>query len=192
MMKTDILSAKTARRGALGAVLFGAMLVSTSSSALPSHGTSRPSTRVVDADDRVFDLGTANGRPALVVYEDRESATLNAGLKAELSRVAKGDRYRSAVVLVPVADVAKYDYWPVRGFVKDAIRGESKKLGAPIFCDWDGSFAQSVGIHRGTSSVILYGRNGRVLFAYSGKVSEPDTRRLLELLRVEIEGGTTT
>ena len=159
--------------------------------ALLSPGAVRPAARVVDANNRALDLGAVQGRPTLVVYEDKESATLNAQLKAELSRLARGDRYRSAVVLVPVADVRDYDFWPVRGFVKDAIRSESKKIGATIYCDWDGSFGRALGIQHGTSTVILFGKNGRVLFAYEGKVTPADTKRLLDLLKGEIEGGAS-
>jgi hypothetical protein len=161
------------------------------SDALLSPGANRPAVRVVDANDRALDLGAVHGRPMLVVYEDKESATLNQQLKTELSRLARGERYRSAVALVPVADVRDYDFWPARGFVKSAIRSESKKIGATIYCDWDGSFGRALRIQHGTSTVILFGKNGRVLFAGEGKISAADTNRLLELLRGEIEGPST-
>lgn len=177
-------------RPAFWAAVFAALLFATSSEALLAPGAPRPEARVVDADDRAFQLGSVSGKPALVVYEDKESANLNVALKAELSKLAKGDRYRSAIALVPVADVAKYDYWPIRGFVKDSIRDESKKLGATIYCDWDKSFSRALGIQRGTSTVILIGRSGRVLFAYEGKVPENETRRLVELLRADVEGAS--
>ncbi len=161
------------------------------SEALLRSGASKPPARVVDANGRTLDLGSVQGRPMLVVYEDKRSATLNQQLKTELSRLARGDRYRSAVALVPVADVRDYDFWPARGFVKSAIRDESKKIGATIYCDWDGSFSRALSIQHGTSTIILFGKNGRVLFAQEGKVSEADTRRLLDLLRGEIEGTSS-
>ncbi len=166
-----------------------AIALATPSAALVGPGASRPAARVVDPDDRVLDLHAVKGRPTLVVYEDKDSATLNQGLKAELSRLARGGRYRSAVTLVPVADVRDYDFWPVRGFVKDAIRGESRKIGATIYCDWNGAFARALGIQHGTSSVILFGKDGHVLFSYEGKVPDGETGRLLALLRREVEGS---
>lgn len=174
------------------AVLFGTIMILASAVAAPSAalvapGAPRPPARVVDADDKVLDLASVNGRPTLIVYEDKDSATLNAPLKAELSRLAKGDRYRSAIKLVPVADVRSYDFWPVRGFVKDAIRDESKKIGATIYCDWDGAFARALKIQHGTSTVVLIGKKGNVLFAYEGIVPPAETSRLLSLLRSEVE-----
>lgn len=179
---------KTLRSWLCAIAFMSVFTLAAPSNALLSPGAVRPAARVVDANGRVLDLGAVQGRPALVVYEDKESATLNTQLKAELSRLARGDRYRSAVVLVPVADVRDYDFWPVRGFVKDAIRSESKKIGATIYCDWDGSFGRALGIQHGTSTVILVGKSGRVLFAQEGKISPADTKRLLDLLRAEIEG----
>ncbi len=180
-------------RALLTVVVLGAAQLSASPShALIEVGAGRPPTRVLDANDRPFDVESVKGRPMLVVYEDKDHANLNVGLKDELSRLARGERYRRAVALVPVADVRTYDYWPVRGFVKDAIRDESKKLGATIYCDWDGAFGRAFALQHGTSSVVLVGKNARVLFAQDGKISAADTRRLLELLRAEVEGNPGT
>lgn len=170
------------------AVLVAMLAFAQPSYALLDRGAALPRASLVDADDRAFSLQSAKGKPVLVVYEDKKSAKLNEALKQELSKLAKGDRYRAAVALVPVADVSGYDYWPVRGFVKDAIRSESRKIGATIFCDWDGSFARALDFERGTSTVVLFGKDSRVLFSYAGKVPAAERKRLLELLRLEVEG----
>jgi hypothetical protein len=162
-------------------------LLSHDARALPSVGASRPQLRLVDAWERVLDLSNVGSRPLLVIYEDKDSATQNAALKQELSELSKGDRYKTRVVLAAVADVAAYDYWPVRGFVKDAIRGESQKAHTPIYCDWDGGARRALEAKAGMSNVILYGRDGRVLFAHVGAMSEATRSNLLELLRGEVE-----
>lgn len=169
--------------------LAAAATLASPAAALPTTGALRPAARVVDADDRELDLRAINGKPILVLYEDKDSATMNAALKADLSRLAKGDRYKDAVALVPVADVQGFDFWPVRGFVKDAIRSESKKVGATIFCDWDGSFQRAASFNRGTSSVMLIGRDARVLFAAEGALSKEQRQRVIDLLRAEVEAG---
>jgi len=155
--------------------------------ALPQAGALRPAARVVDADDNPLDLRSINGKPTLVLYEDKDSATTNAAFKADLSRLAKGDRYKNAIALVPVADVQGFDYWPIRGFVKDSIRSESKKVGATIFCDWDGSFQKAIGFKRGTSSVMLVGRDARIRFASEGALSAEQRAHVIALLRAEVE-----
>lgn len=174
---------------ALASSLTATMLVveAHEAGALVPAGSLRPAAHVSDADGRTLDLRAINGKPILVLYEDKDSATMNATFKADLSRLAKGDRYRDAVALVPVADVQSFDFWPVRGFVKDAIRDESKKVGATIYCDWDGNFQRAAGFRRGTSSVMLVGRNARVLFSAEGPLARAQREKVISLLKAEIE-----
>jgi hypothetical protein len=174
----------SATLGILGATSLGG---ESSAEAAPTLGSVKPAARVRDANDRTFSLQSVQGKPTLVLYEDKDSAKVNVALKDDLSRLARGDKYRSAVVLVPVADVERFDFWPARGFVKDAIRDESKKIGATIYCDWDGSFRRAVKLARNTSSVLLFGRDGRVLFAWEGQVPKEERERLLSMLRAEVE-----
>jgi hypothetical protein len=169
-------------------VLAAATLFAAAARALPSEGAPRPDVLLEDAWDRVVRLSQYEGEPVLVVYEDKDSAAVNEALKRDLSRLAKGDRYRSSVALIAVADVTGYDYWPVRGFVKSAIRDESTKQGVDIFCDWDGHVRDALGLHRGTSNVVLYGKDGKVLFAAHGAVPADGRTRLIGLLRREVEG----
>jgi hypothetical protein len=169
------------------AIVISLLAVVSPAAALVPVGALRPAARVADADDRTLDLRAINGKPILVLYEDKDSAKLNDALKADLSRLAKGDRYRNAVALVPVADVQGFDFWPVRGFVKDAIRGESTKVGATIYCDWDGSFQRAAGFRRGTSSVMLIGRDARVRYAFEGALPKEERERLIAMLRAEVE-----
>jgi hypothetical protein len=169
------------------AVVLALGSMASASWALPSPGTMRPAAQVVDADGRALDLRSINGKPILVLYEDKGSAKTNVALKRELSVLAKSGRYRSAIALVPVADVSSYDYWPARGFVKSAIRSESRKVGATIYCDWDGSFRRAAGVRSGTSSVVLFGRNARVAYAWEGAMPKPERDRLIGLLRAEVD-----
>jgi hypothetical protein len=155
-----------------------AMVPATSALALPRVGSARPDVRLVDAWDRGFALASLRGTPVLVVYEDKESGAQNDALKKELARA--GVR---GVTVVAIADVDGYDYWPARGFVKDAIKEQSQKLGAPIYCDWDGKARSSLGMTRGTSNVVLYAKSGAVAFAHAGPMPEAKRKELIALMR---------
>ncbi len=158
-----------------------------SASGLPTVGKKRPALSVTDVDGRTLDLRAVNGKPTLVVYESEAAAPQNAALKAELSKLAAGEAYRGTVALVPVADVEGYDFWPARGFVKDAIRAESKKLSTTIYVDWNGAFRRSAGLRKDTSTVILIGKDANVRFAHEGPLSAEQRKELLQLLRAEVE-----
>jgi Bacterial protein of unknown function (YtfJ_HI0045) len=171
------------------AALFTALgLWEPSALALPAEGEAAPNARLEDADGRELQMKTLRGRPVLIVYEDKDSAAQNQGLKDELAKLAKGDRYKRTIALAAVADVSSYDFWPVKGFVKDAIREESRKVGATIYCDWDGTFRSRYRLRRGTSSIVLVGKGGQVLFAAEGALNRDLQRKLIDLLRKEVEG----
>lgn len=155
---------------------------------MPHPGAELPAAlRLRDAWDRTFDLSGLATKPVLVVYEDKDSASQNQAFKNDLAALARGDRYRNSVGLVAIADVQGYDYWPVRGFVKDAIKGESHKFNTVIYCDWDGAAQRTFGLRRGTSNVILYGKDGKVIFSHEGALSEAERHEALELLRMQVE-----
>lgn len=173
----------------IAATALAATLIPNLSHALLKEGASAPNARVEDADGKVLQMNTLKGKPILILYEDRDSAKQNQTLKDDLSKLAAGDKYKTAVALVALADVSSYDWWPAKGFVKDAIREESKKQKTTIYCDWNGGFRKAYGIKRGVSNVILVGRDGTVLFAAEGVVGADGRKRLVSLLGQQVNGG---
>ena len=141
------------------AVVAGLSGVSLSGLALPKVGDDAPSGKLEDANGKTLETKSFKGKPVLIVYEDRDTATQNEKLKQELSVLAKGDKYKSKVALAAVADVSAYDFWPASFFVKDAIRKESKKQGTTIYCDWNASFRRAFKLSAGKSSVVLIGKD---------------------------------
>jgi hypothetical protein len=172
---------------ALAALALLAILVPRGAPALPEMGTSRPNLQLVDAWERTYPLSDVGVRPLLVLYEDKGSVTQNLIFKRELSELAQGDGVKARIVLAAVADVADYDYWPVRGFVKNEIKDESRKAGTPIYCDWDGHVRRAFGVRRGASNVVLFGRDGKVVFAYEGAMPDDARKRAIDLMRREIQ-----
>lgn len=161
-------------------------LASPSALALPPLGSRAPSARIDDAYGRTLDLRMPYGRPVLVLYEDRGSSSQNAPLKDDLARLAKGDRYREAIALVPVADVSAFDFWPVRGIVAGAVRSESERFATTIYCDWSGAFRARFGLRQGVSTVLLFAPDGSVVFAQEGALARADRERLIGLLRDQV------
>jgi predicted transcriptional regulator len=138
--------------------------------------------RIEDVEGREMKLAALRGKPILIVYEDKESAKQNQPLRDELSQLGKGDRYKARIALAPIADVSGYDWWPAKGFVKDAIKEESKKQNTTIYCDWDGSFRKALNLRSGVSNVVLIGRDGKVIFAAEGVLGNDARKRLIDLL----------
>ncbi|RYG62821.1 hypothetical protein EON77_21720, partial [bacterium] len=136
---------------------------------------------------RTLALSSLAGMPVLVLYEDKNSAEQNLAFKRELSELAKDGAYKRSIALVAVADVGAYDYWPIRGFVKSAIRDESAKFKTVIYCDWNGEARGALSVRPGVSNVVLYGKDGKALFAHEGAMA-PETRKaLVDLLKSQID-----
>lgn len=174
---------------AAAAIAAGVSGASMTALGLPPVGKDAPNGKAEDADGKAIETKNLKGKPVLIVYEDRDSAKQNEKLKKELSDLAKGDKYKSSVALAAVADVSSYDFWPAKGFVKDAIREESKKAGTTIYCDWNASFRKAFKLTKGKSSIVLVGKDGKVLFAGEGSLSESDRKKVLALLKAQVEGS---
>ena len=169
----------------LGTVVLLASLAAPAA-ALPVVGATRPELTLVDGWDRTLVIDRTANKPILVVYEDKDSATQNQPLKNELARLAKGDRYKEAIALLAVADVESYAYWPIRGFVKDAIQSESTKFRTTIYCDWNGGIRGKLGLKKGASSILLYSRDGRILLSHEGPMPAEKQKALIAMLKAEV------
>jgi hypothetical protein len=153
--------------------------------AAPPRGAGVAEFRVENPDGVALTRAQTAGRPLLVVYEDKDSSETNRVFKDELSKLAKGGAFVKRVTLAAVADVQGYDFWPARGIVKSSIRDEEKKAGTPVYCDWSGAFRQAFQLRSGTSTILLYGRDGKLLLASEGALSEAQRAELILMLRRE-------
>jgi predicted transcriptional regulator len=158
--------------------------------AAPKEGEAAADARAEDVEGRVVETRSFRGKKTLIFfYEGKDTQQQNTRLKLDIAKLTKTDRYRSATHFAAVGDVGDYNYWPVKGIVKDKIREESKKSGWPIYCDWDGSFRSAYKLRRDVSNVVVVGKNGSVLFAAEGTVDARKRERLFSVLRAEVEGG---
>jgi predicted transcriptional regulator len=148
-------------------------------------GEEAPNGKVVDVDDNKLWMRDLAGKTVIVFYEDKDSGEVNRALKDELKKLM-GEDGMSAIRVVPIADVSEYNSWPARGFVKDAIREESKKNGLTIWCDWDASYRKAYDLEKGTSNVVVIGKDGLVKVSTSGAVKESRRKEILAMLKADV------
>lgn len=174
------------RLGLLAAGLVALACSGVPAAALPAVDKVPADVTVEDADDRRMKISELKGRPVIVFYEDKDSGAVNQKLKEELGRwTTKDPELKAALVVAPIADVSEFNGWPAKGFAKDAIREESKKSGVTIWCDWDASFRKVYELRKGTSNVIVLGREGTVRFAAEGALTESQRKTVESLVRQE-------
>ncbi len=115
------------------------------------------------------------GRAVILIYEDRESNQQNDELKRELAARARAQDLTRDVSVVPVANLAGYNFWPARGFARDAVVDIARAQGLEILIDWQGSMAGAYRFRPATSYVLVIDRAGQVIFRHAGTL--PAQRR---------------
>lgn len=159
--------------------------------AAPKIGEKAPAeASVEDVDERVLKIASVAGKPALIVYEDKDSKTMNDAMKKELEKAVGEEKDLAGVRVIAVADVSEYDFWPAKGAVKDAIRDEQKKTKQTIWLDWSGDFRDKLGLVKGTSNFLLLDAKSKLVLSKSGKLAKEDRKAVLDAMRKLVRGGT--
>ena len=55
------------------------------------------------------------------------------------------------------------------------------------FIAWSGGVRKAAGFTKGMSTIMLMGRDGKVLFSHEGAMAGPERTRLLALLKEQVE-----
>jgi hypothetical protein len=158
-----------------------------SASALVPAGSVVSDFTVNDVDDRAVSLATFRGKPTLVVYEDKDAGEQNAGFKTKLGALARGTDLAKKIGLFAIADVKSWNFWPARGFVKDELRAQMKKIGVPIYADWEGRGRDRLAAKSSVSNIVFLDRKGQVLWASTGALDAAQADRLIALIKANID-----
>ncbi len=113
---------------------------------------------VSDLDDRPVSLGSYEDKVVVLLHEDREASEQNQEFKTRLGKLS--ERYKGRLIVVALADVSAYDFWPARRYVKAALR-RLRDEGAEVLCDWKGVFRKRFNLRKGESSLFLVVRQRR-------------------------------
>jgi hypothetical protein len=134
-------------------------------------------------------LGSYAGKVVLLMYEDRDSRTINAALKEEVRQRIAREGLQQRLAVVPVADVSSYDRWPARGIVRAAVAREARALGAEILLDWSGEIRRAYALVTPGSNVVLVGRGGERLYQKSGALDVEERARFRRALERALASG---
>jgi hypothetical protein len=150
--------------------------------AYPTKGVEAASVCAHDTEGRAFELTSLRGKRVVLLYEDRASAAVNEDVKLALLDHSKRLGREAPIVGVAVADVSAYDFWPAKGAAKRAVRAKARKLGLPIYCDWNGSFREGLSLKKRTTNLVVLEADGRVLFAAAGTLTEAQKTEVFGLV----------
>ncbi|MCE9672185.1 hypothetical protein LY474_30710 [Myxococcus stipitatus] len=138
-------------------------------SATPSPAPLDATLRTSSGDE--VRLSRWRGKPIILFYEDKESTTLNAGLKEDLFARGKERDLLDAAWVVAVANLQKFDFFPARRIALSYVRDEEKKVGVPILVDLKGTLGEPPwSLPTKTSNVLLLDANGALVYRHSGRM----------------------
>jgi hypothetical protein len=124
-----------------------------------------------------------SGHPTIVFYEDKDGGEQNDHFKQRLGKLQGKSPAAKKVVVVAIADVSSWNFWPAKGFVKNALESAGKKAGVTVWADWSGAGRASLSASSDASNIVMLDASGRVVWASSGKLTVPQEDDLLN--RVE-------
>ena len=139
-----------------------------------------------DADDKPAKFSALRtGHPTVVFYEDKDGDDQNERFKQRLGKLQGKSASAKKVTIVAIADVGSWNFWPAKGFVKDALRSAGKKAGITVWADWSSAGRANLSAASNHSNVIMLDASGKVVWASVGKltpVQEDDLLNRLEKL----------
>lgn len=124
------------------------------------------------------------GKPTVIFYEDKESTAQNQVLKDELFKQGRERGLLDAALVIAIANVRGFDWFPARNFVVGAVKDAQKRSGIPVYLDWSGTLTgKPFSLSATGSTVLVIDASGeRVLFSKNGVLSEDEVRQVFGVL----------
>jgi hypothetical protein len=123
------------------------------------------------------------GRPAILFYEDRHSHEWNQPLKDALFARGRARGLLDRVRVIPVANVAAFDFFPAREIATRYIRRLEEQVGVPILLDLDGTLARPpLSLPSDGAAVVVFDAHGAPILEHRGRLSQEDVDATLGTL----------
>lgn len=143
------------------------------------------STRLVSTSGEVRPLAVYAGRPVVLFYEDKDSASLNEPLKlALLDADGHPTAAAAGVHLLAVANVSAFDFFPARGIATRKLRNLEETRHMPILIDWHGDLSRPPwNLPANDSTVVILDAQGQTVFRRSGRLDANARAEVLATVR---------
>ena len=140
--------------------------------------------KLVDLADRPVSLRGLSGKVVVVVHQDRHSSEQNPALKERLSALLL--RYPTDLRIVALADVGGYDFWPAKGYVRDALKSLDSGGGALVACDWKGAVRKAYQLKQKHSTVFVLSKVLGLVSLTRGQLSTVETEQVAQRVEAEL------
>lgn len=119
------------------------------------------------------------GHPTLVFYEDKDGGEQNERFKQRLGKLQAKSASAKKVKIVAIADVHSWNFFPAKGFVKNALESAGKKAGITVWADWSGKGRAALSASSDLSNIVMLDSAGKVVWASTGRLTPTQEDDLL-------------
>jgi hypothetical protein len=158
------------------------LAAATTARALPTVGGIAPRVEVENVAARAM-RPVPDAHPVLVMYEDKDAQKQNERARNVLGHINDRAENRARFEFAAVADVAAWNWWPAKKYVLSDLRDIAKRENTTLFADWTGAVRKAWGLKPHTSTLVLTGADGRVLFAGEGTLTDAELAALVAELK---------
>lgn len=135
------------------------------------------------SDGSAWSSQSMRGKLNFVVYVDPDDHALNEELTEKLSK----EKYPSEV-LASVALINLAASWKPNGIIMSVLRGKQKQYPRTTYVyDKDKTVAQQWGLISEGYHVLLFSKEGNLLFEKTGKLSSPEVDSFLAMLKEQVK-----
>jgi len=149
--------------------------------AMVATGESARAVQFTDQDGHVRAVPSA--KPTLVIYDDDDGRKTNHPAKDLLGKLNSSLANQALVDVFPVADLAKWDWWPAKKYALTDIQKIAHEKKTTIYLDWKGTVRKAWGLAKGKSNLVLVGTDGKVLFSSQGECNQAQIDQLVGILQ---------
>ncbi len=154
----------------------------TGGSLQPASPTAAPLLQAVllDLADKPVVLKQLVGKVVVVLHQDRYSSEQNELFKDKLSALVA--RFPEQLRVVALADAGGYNFWPAKGYVKDALRSVEQKGGAIVAVDWKGAVRKAYQIAPKQSAIFVLDKRQELAQFSHGTLNPVENQQLAEII----------
>jgi hypothetical protein len=153
-------------------------LIAAPAAATPAPGDVLPTVAIVDLDGKSRALPDPSVA-VIVIYEDDNAGSQNARASSFIDKITDLPVNRGKVEALPVADLAKWNWWPAKKYALAEVKKIAARELTTIYLDWSAAVRKAWKLQKGRSGIIVLDKAGTVRFAAEGPLSEAQIGQLL-------------
>lgn len=145
-------------------------------------GVKAPEWKFTDADKKEFTMDSWAGKVLQINYVDPDESELNEPFNEAVNKAIDTDKRISRELFKGFGIVDCKSTWKPNSLIRTIAGRKAKKFNTTILFDYDGVLQSEWGLPKDSYSVVILDKNRVCRALYTGKITESDREKLIELI----------